>query len=158
MRLRNLISAIALAIGIAAIAVSSPASAACKKLGFTVNDYGKVGPTADAKRLLPGYVAKWAKARGVAKYKMGKVSVSCYKFLDFGFVDEWTCKAVSNVCFKGRVPPDPTEASIRQLKKKKAAAKARAEAKKKKRASRKKRSSKKKTAKNVAKSAKKNDG
>ena len=32
-----------------------PAFAECKRLGFAVNDYGKEGPTRDAKRLLDIY-------------------------------------------------------------------------------------------------------
>lgn len=84
------------------------ARAACKRLGFTVNHYGKEGPTADSKRLLDGYIESWTAKRGIKRYKKSKKTVSCYKFLDFGFFDEWTCKAVSEVCFKGPIPPDPT--------------------------------------------------
>ena len=79
------------------------AQAACQKLGFTVNDYGKEGPTNDAKRLLDKYIAKWTADNGIKKYRTGKKSVSCYLFLDFGFFDEWTCKAVATFCWKG--PP-----------------------------------------------------
>ena len=31
---------------------AAPADASCKRFGFTVNDYGKDGPTKDAKSLL----------------------------------------------------------------------------------------------------------
>ena len=51
----------ATAIGLAAgfsVASALPASAACTKLGFSVNDYGKDGPTKDAKELLDKYIAK----------------------------------------------------------------------------------------------------
>ena len=86
---------------------ATPAFAICKKLGFTVNHYGKEGPTRDAKKLLDGYIASWTKERGIKKYRLkGKKTVSCYKFLDFGFFDEWTCKAVQEFCFRGNKIPD----------------------------------------------------
>ena len=47
----NLVAAGATAAAFIA-AVSLPATAACKRYGFTVNDYGKDGPTKDAKALL----------------------------------------------------------------------------------------------------------
>ena len=44
-----------------------PASAACTRLAFSVNDYGKEGPTNDAKQLLDKYIAKKMAERGVTK-------------------------------------------------------------------------------------------
>lgn len=73
----------------------------CVTLGFEVNDYGKDGPTKDAKSLLDGYVAKWAAANSIKTYKMGEKSVDCKLFLDFGFFDEHTCTASANVCWQG---------------------------------------------------------
>ena len=76
--------------------------AACQKLGFAVNDYGKEGPIRDAKKLLDGYIAKWTAERGIKRYRVGKKSVTCELFLDFGFFDEHTCKASATFCWKGR--------------------------------------------------------
>ena len=89
--------------GLFMVVVAAPAQAACQKLGYTVNDYGKEGPTNDAKRLLDEYIAKWTAENGIKKYRTGKKTVSCYLFLDFGFFDEWTCKAVATFCWNG--PP-----------------------------------------------------
>ena len=87
--------------------LASPAYAICKKLGFTVNHYGKEGPTRDAKRLLDGYLESWTAERGIKKYRRkGEKTVSCYKFLDCGFFDEWTCKSVQEICFRGNKIPD----------------------------------------------------
>ena len=77
----------------------SPAAAKCTKLAFSVNDYGKDGPTKDAKDLLDKYIAKWAAERGIKKYTTGKKDVTCELFLDFGVFDEHTCKAAATVCW-----------------------------------------------------------
>ena len=73
--------------------------AACQKLGFTVNDYGKKEPTEDAKKLLDKYVADFAQEHGIEDYKTGEKTVSCKLFLDFGFFDEHMCKAEAEVCW-----------------------------------------------------------
>ena len=83
----------------AALPFAAPASAACTRLGFSVNDYGKDGPTRDAKQLLDKYIAKWTADRGITKYTTGKKDVSCELFLDFGVFDEHTCKATATVCW-----------------------------------------------------------
>ena len=75
--------------------------AACQKLGFEVNDYGKEGPTRDAKKLLDKYIAQWTAERGIKRYRVGKKTVTCKLFLDFGFFDEHTCKATATFCWKG---------------------------------------------------------
>jgi hypothetical protein len=80
---------------------SSDVLARCARLGFTVNDYGKDGPTKDAKSLLDKHIAKWTADKGIAKYTTGKKSVTCNLFLDFGFFDEHTCKAEATVCWNG---------------------------------------------------------
>lgn len=82
---------------IAALAV--PANAACKKFGFTVNDYGKEGPTNDAKNLLDKHIAQWASQNGVASYQTGKKNVSCELFIDVILFDEYTCTASATVCW-----------------------------------------------------------
>ena len=79
--------------------IASAAEAGCTRLGFSVNDYGKDGPTKDAKELLDKHIADWAKQRGIGKYTVGKKDVSCELFLDFIVFDEHTCKAEANVCW-----------------------------------------------------------
>ena len=87
---------------VSALGVTAPADAACKKFGFTVNDYGKDGPTRDAQNLLDKYIADWTKAQGIKSYTVGKKDVSCELFLNLVVVDEHTCKATAQVCW-----PDP---------------------------------------------------
>jgi len=90
---------VAATIAAALCAGSTSAAAKCTKLGFSVNDYGKDGPTKDAKSLLDKYIADWAKTHGVTKYTVGKKDVSCELFLDFIVFDEHTCKATAVVCW-----------------------------------------------------------
>ncbi len=75
------------------------ADAACKKMGFLVNDYGKDGPTKDAQDLLDKHVAEWAAQNGIAKYTIGKKDVKCELYLDVILFDEHTCTATANVCW-----------------------------------------------------------
>jgi hypothetical protein len=87
---------------LAAVAVTIAAGAAeakCTRLGFSVNDYGKDGPTNDAKSLLDKYIAKWAADNGVKNYTTGKKDVKCELYLDVGFFDEHTCRAEASVCW-----------------------------------------------------------
>lgn len=88
---------------------AGPADAACKRLAFSVNDYGKDGPTRDAKNLLDKYIADWTKANGIKSYTVGKKDVSCELFLDLLVFDEYTCKASAMVCWAG---PDPTASPV----------------------------------------------
>ena len=44
-------------------AAATPAAAKCQKLAFLVNDYGKDGPTKDAKSLLDKYIVTWTKEK-----------------------------------------------------------------------------------------------
>ncbi len=90
-----------------AVSISADAHAACQKLGFTVNDYGKDGPTNDAKNLLDEYINKWTAANGIKKFRVGKKTVTCELFLDFGFFDEHTCKAVATFCWNGPAVKNP---------------------------------------------------
>lgn len=82
-----------------ALALASAAEAKCTRLGFSVNDYGKDGPTKDAKSLLDTYIAKWTAENGIKKYTTGKKDVSCELFLNFIVFDEHTCKAEATVCW-----------------------------------------------------------
>src|SRR5438874_980564 len=90
----------------------TPATAACQKLAFSVNDYGKDGPTKDAKDLLDKYIATWTKEKGIAKYTVGKKDVKCELFLNFIVFDEHTCQASALVCWgDGPGAPGATPAS-----------------------------------------------
>lgn len=103
MRISATTVASSLLAAIAAAASALPASAACTRLAFSVNDYGKDGPTKDAKSLLDKYVAKWASDHGIAKYQTGKKDVNCELFLNLIVFDEHTCRAEATVCWDG--PP-----------------------------------------------------
>lgn len=80
------------------------AQAECTKLFYSVNDYGKEGPTRDAIALLDKYIENWAKEKGIKNYKVGPKEVSCELFLDLIIFDEHTCKATAEVCWKGSRP------------------------------------------------------
>jgi|CXWK01.1.fsa_nt_gi hypothetical protein len=96
----------ALAAGAALVTVTAlPASAACTRLAFSVNDYGKEGPTRDAKELLDKYIAKKMAEKGVTKYTTGKKDVTCELFLNLILFDEHTCKAEATVCWDGSALP-----------------------------------------------------
>ena len=82
--------------------VSTHSWAACQRLGFSVNDYGKEGPIRDAKKALDAYIAKWTAERGITKYRTGKKTVTCELFLDVGVFDEHTCKAAATFCWSGK--------------------------------------------------------
>jgi hypothetical protein len=104
MRLFNFVAAVAAAAAFVS-AVSLPASAECKRFGFTVNDYGKDGPTKDAKGLLDKLIASKMTERGVKDFHTGKKSVSCELFLNFIVFDEHTCTAEATVCWGGTPLP-----------------------------------------------------
>lgn len=98
----------ALVAAASAIAVSSAtvdvAQAACTRLAFSVNDYGKEGPIRDAKNLLDKYIAKWAADRKIKVSSVGPKEVTCELFLDVIVFDEYTCKAAATVCWNGPMP------------------------------------------------------
>ncbi len=71
----------------------------CTQLFYSVNDYGKEGPSRDAQALLDKYIEKWAQDKGIKKYKTGKKDVTCELFLDAIVFNEYTCKATTNVCW-----------------------------------------------------------
>lgn len=87
------------AIALSLLMSAGSALAECKTRGFTVNDYGKDGPTKDAKELLDKDIAKWAADNGVEKYTVGKKTVKCELFLDVILFDEHTCTASASVCW-----------------------------------------------------------
>jgi len=89
----------ALALAAAIMVSAAPAEAACTALFYSVNDYGKKGPAQDAQALLEKYIEKWAKEKGIKKYRTGKKDVQCELFLDAIVFDEYTCKATANVCW-----------------------------------------------------------
>ena len=86
---------------------ATSASATCKRMGFTVNDYGKEGPTRDAMSLLDKYIADYTKEKGITKYTVGKKDVKCELFLNFIVFDEHTCTASALVCWGDGVPAAP---------------------------------------------------
>ena len=99
-------------------------------MGFLVNDYGKDGPTNDAKSLLDKHIAGWAAEQGIEKYTVGKKDVKCDLFLNLIVVDEHTCTASATVCWgNDKMPSGEREASTgdaRRRSAKKEAAKAEA--------------------------------
>ena len=110
MTARKLLASISVVIA-GAIVLATPAAAKCTRLGFSVNDYGKDGPTKDAKDLLDKYVANWAAQRGIKNYRTGKKDVKCDLFLDFIVFDEYTCRAEATVCWGDGQPAGGTDAT-----------------------------------------------
>lgn len=93
---------LAAACALCVLGLAAPAGAACTKLAFSVNDYGKKGPAADAQKLLDKYIADWTRSQGIRKYTTGKKTVDCKLYLDVGLFDEYTCRAVASVCWDGK--------------------------------------------------------
>lgn len=89
----------AIVISVTSLAAIQPAEAKCTRLAFSVNDYGKDGPTKDAKQLLDKYIKEWTAERGISNYTTGKKDVTCELFLDVILFDEYTCRAEANVCW-----------------------------------------------------------
>jgi hypothetical protein len=107
------LATLGLAVAAATAVFATAAEARCTRLGFSVNDYGKVGPTNDAKNLLDKYVATWAAANGIKKYTTGKKDVTCELYIDLIIFDEYTCRAEANVCWDGPAATvTPSEASV----------------------------------------------
>ncbi|HVZ03846.1 hypothetical protein [Hyphomicrobium sp.] len=129
----NLVAAVAATAAFVS-AVSLPALAECKKYGFTVNDYGKDGPTRDAKSLLDKLIGTKMSEMGIKDFHTGKKSVSCELFLNFIVFDEHTCTAEATVCWGGSSLPksDQTAASDNASEKKSSSAAAEHKAAKKK--------------------------
>ncbi|HML29325.1 MAG TPA: hypothetical protein PKE16_10885 [Hyphomicrobium sp.] len=97
-----------------AVASSVSANAECKRYGFSVNDYGKDGPTNDAKNLLDKLIADKMTEKGVKDYHTGKKSVSCEMFLNFIVFDEHTCTAEATVCWGGSKLPGSEKTSAEE--------------------------------------------
>ena len=85
---------------LAAVA-GTPAFAGCKRMAFSVNDYGKEGPTKDSQDLLDKHIATWAAEQGIEKYTIGKKDTTCELFLNFIVFDEHTCTTRATVCWGG---------------------------------------------------------
>lgn len=83
----------------AMVIAAGTAEAACKKMGFLVNDYGKDGPSKDAQDLLDKHVAEWAAQNNIKNYTIGKKDVKCELYIDVILFDEHTCTASANVCW-----------------------------------------------------------
>jgi hypothetical protein len=98
------LAALAAALSISVFSIGE-AAAACTRLAFSVNDYGKEGPTRDAKNLLDKYIARWTAERNIKRYTVGPKSVKCELFIDLIVFDEYTCRAEANVCWSGPLPP-----------------------------------------------------
>lgn len=104
--------AIAMTLAGAIAGLAGPAVAGCKRMGFLVNDYGKDGPTKDAKSLLDKHIAQWAAEQGIEKYTVGKKDVKCDLFLNLIVVDEHTCTASATVCWgNDKMPASQQDAS-----------------------------------------------
>ena len=99
-----------LALLAAGMVTPAAAAAACKKFSFLVNDYGKDGPTKDAKDLLDKYIGEWMKEQNISKWTVGKKEVKCELFLDFVVFDEHTCTATASACWDGAAPKAPAKA------------------------------------------------
>jgi hypothetical protein len=125
MEYRMRLASLGFVVAAATAVFATAADARCTRLGFSVNDYGKDGPTKDAKSLLDKYVATWANANGIKKYTTGKKDVTCELYLDLIVFDEYTCRAEASVCWDGPAATvTPTEASVAPAKKPASAPKA----------------------------------
>jgi hypothetical protein len=98
-----------LACALAAVA-GSPALAGCKRMAFSVNDYGKDGPTKDSQDLLDKHIATWAAEQGIEKFTVGKKETTCELFLNLIVVDEHTCTTRATVCWGGDKLPTAQQA------------------------------------------------
>ena len=96
-----------------AAGMATPASAACKRFSFLVNDYGKDGPTKDAKDLLDKYIGEWMKQQNISKWTVGAKEVKCELFLNFVVFDEHTCTATASACWDGPAPKTPAKAATK---------------------------------------------
>ena len=92
-------TAVAAALVMLASLAPAQAKQQCTTLYYSVNDYGKDGPTRDAQALLDKLIAEKMAEKGVKKYKTGKKDIQCELFLDFVLFDEHTCKATAKVCW-----------------------------------------------------------
>ena len=80
-------------------AAAKPKPRICHRFAHSTNDYGRIGPTSEAKRLVEVAAKKWAADNKVKTFSMGAKSVKCLLFLDFGLFDEYTCTAEMSICY-----------------------------------------------------------
>ena len=92
-------SAVVDSAAVAAPVVPKPKARTCHRFAHSTNDYGKIGPTSEAKRLVEVAAKSWAASNKVKKFSMGAKSVKCVLFLDFGLFDEYTCTAEMSICY-----------------------------------------------------------
>jgi hypothetical protein len=111
MRALTAMSLTSLAAAAAMLLAAGTAEAACKKMGFLVNDYGKDGPSKDAQELLDKHVAEWATQNGIKNYTVGKKDVTCELYIDVILFDEHTCTASANVCWDEPGKEKPAKAA-----------------------------------------------
>ena len=111
MRALTAMSLTSFAAAAAMLFAAGTAEAACKKMGFLVNDYGKDGPTKDAQDLLDKHVAEWAAQNGIKDYTIGKKDVKCELYIDVILFDEHTCTASANVCWDEPGKEKPAKAA-----------------------------------------------
>lgn len=125
MRWRPASAVVGATVGAAFCVAATEADAKCTRLSFTVNDYGKEGPTRDAKNLLDKYIVNWTKEKGIKDYRVGKKDVKCELFLNFIVFDEHTCQASASVCWGDgeAAPPASSEAKTPAPRKKPPSAK-----------------------------------
>jgi hypothetical protein len=113
MRYTMKLAAAAASAALVAAALAPPAFAGCQRFGFTVNDYGKDGPTKDAKELLDKQISKKLAERGITKFTTGTKTVKCELFLNFIVFDEHTCTAEATACWDGApLPKGETTAAV----------------------------------------------
>src|SRR5262245_34795990 len=104
---------------------TTAADAKCERFSYLVNDYGKEGPTRDAKNLLDKHIVKWAAEKGIKNYTVSPKTVKCELFLNFIVFDEHTCTATAQVCWGDGIPESPaTPGAAPAIKKSPAAKKA----------------------------------
>jgi hypothetical protein len=102
---RPISAVLAAIVGATVCLTATTAHAKCQRLTFLVNDYGKDGPTRDAKNLLDKYIVEWTKGHGIKNYTVGKKEVTCELFLNFIVFDEHTCTAKAMVCWGDSAQP-----------------------------------------------------
>lgn len=90
---------LSLACAVVALPANVSAKPECTQLVYSVNDYGKEGPARDAQALLDKYIVRWTQDKGIKTYKTGKKDVTCELFLNAIVFDEYTCKAMADVCW-----------------------------------------------------------
>ena len=107
MHSRSTSVALAAAVAAAVCLAATAADAKCERFSYLVNDYGKEGPTRDAKNLLDKHIVKWAAEKGIKNYTVGPKTVKCELFLNFIVFDEHTCTATASACWDGAAPKAP---------------------------------------------------